>query len=95
MILFVNHPLINDLIKSSLFSQFLEHGASSLLNLELILELKTLFVQVKCLPGKSEPESSHNDVCTVLLCIKFVVSISPAPQSDRHEPSLEALNTVQ
>ena len=95
MILFKYHPLIDHFVESSLFSELLEHSASSLLRIGLILEVEAFPIQIKRLPSESESQPPHYNVRTMFLRIQFVVPISPATESDGHESVLEALHTIQ
>lgn len=82
MILFVYHPLIDNFVQHSLFSELLEHHTSRLLYLNFVLEVKAFSVQIECFPGKSLSQSSHYDVSATFLGAQVIVSVTPSTDRD-------------
>jgi hypothetical protein len=95
MILLIDHPLIDDLIKQSLIPEPLIPPASGLIDLFLILESEALFVQIKCLPSQSDPESAGDHIGAVLLHIDVVDLVTPSSNSYRLISEFEPFNALQ
>jgi hypothetical protein len=92
MILFVNHPLVDNLVHDSHIPFALDHAAPLLLNLACPLEHESFPVQIKCLPRHPYSESAHYNVRAVLLSGQLVFTVTPTAHCQREVTTLVGLD---